>query len=75
MDPDHEAQGIAAVIDRLAERFPGIDRASVESIVDRTHRELEGNPIRDYIPVLVDRTAKDRLRRIAAGHPTDLASV
>ncbi|MFM9918639.1 three-helix bundle dimerization domain-containing protein [Lacisediminihabitans sp. H27-G8] len=70
MDQVQEDQGIAKVIDRLAERFPALDRARVEQVVADTRSLLDGNPIRDYVPVLVERTARDQLRRIAAGDPS-----
>jgi len=69
MDHIQEVQGIAKVIDRLTDRFPALGRTQVEQVVEETHRLLEGNPIRDYVPVLVERTAKDRLRRMMAGDP------
>ncbi|MBG6107102.1 three-helix bundle dimerization domain-containing protein [Frigoribacterium sp. CG_9.8] len=70
MDQLQEDQGIAKVIDRLCERFPELERAQVEQAVAATHSQLDGNPIRDYVPVLVERTAKERLRRIQAGDPS-----
>jgi hypothetical protein len=70
MDQVQEDQGIAKFIDRLAERFPTLDRARVEQVVADTRSLLDGNPIRDYVPVLVERTARDQLRRIEAGDPS-----
>ena len=70
MDQLQEDQGIAKLIDRLADRFPTLERAQVEQVVAETHRLLDGNPIRDYVPVLVERTAKARLRHIQAGNPS-----
>jgi hypothetical protein len=67
MDQLQEDQGIAKVIDRLADRFPTLGRVQVEQVVEETHRLLDGNPIRDYVPVLVERTAKARLRQIQVG--------
>ena len=70
MDQLQEDQGIAKVIDRLSERFPELERAQVEQVVAAAHSQLDGHPIRDYVPVLVERTAKERLRRIQAGDPS-----
>ncbi|QNE47316.1 hypothetical protein F1C58_10690 [Glaciihabitans sp. INWT7] len=69
MDQVQEDQGIAKVIDRLVERFPALGRARVEQVVANTRAMLDGNPIRDYVPVLVERSARDQLRRIEAGDP------
>ena len=75
MDQMQEDQGIARVVDRLSDRFPTLGRARVEQVVAETRRLLDGNPIRDYVPVLVERTAKDRLRRIHAGDPALVLAV
>ncbi len=57
-----EDKAVADVVERLAERFPSIPRNRVEEIVEGERRALEGKPIRDYIPVLVEHGAKARLR-------------
>ncbi len=75
MDQLQEHQGIAKVVDHLTEQFPALGRIRVEQVVNEAHRLLRGNPIRDYVPVLVQRTAKDRLRRIMAGEPAPLPAV
>ncbi len=69
MDQSQEDQGIAKVIDSLASRFPTVPRSRVEQVVTESHSLLNGNPVRDYVPVLVERAAKDRLRRIVVGDP------
>lgn len=50
-----------AVIDRLAERFPDRQRSFIEDVVAEEHGLLDGGPIRDYVPLLVERAAKLRL--------------
>lgn len=72
MNPEHanrdhltaedEDRAVDAVVDRLADRFPSADREHVAEVVDVEHHELDGNPIRDYVPVLVEHDARDRLR-------------
>jgi len=62
VDEDH---AIAEVIDRLAIRFDAIPRAEIDSVVRAEHAKLLGNPIRDYVPVLVEHAAKARLRTVA----------
>ncbi|WP_165478399.1 hypothetical protein [Arthrobacter sp. S39] len=52
---------MAHVIDRLVQRFPDKPRTEVEEIVSEEANALDG-PIRDYVPVLVERAAKDRLK-------------
>lgn len=75
MDQLQEDQGIAKVVDHLAGKFPTLDRIRVEQVVGEAHYLLRGNPIRDYVPVLVQRTAKNRLRRMMAGDPAPLPGV
>ena len=59
---EEELKAVAKVVDRLAERFPHIPRASIERAVLDEHTALNGSPIRDYVPVLVERGARGRLR-------------
>ncbi len=57
-----ENKAVAEVVDRLAERFPSIPRSRVDDVVQSERQALDGKPIRDYIPVLVEHGAKARLR-------------
>ncbi|MFM6847935.1 MAG: three-helix bundle dimerization domain-containing protein [Terrabacter sp.] len=66
MDPHHEAAEIRNVQARLAERFPDLDPGIVETAVAAAHAELTGN-IRDFVPVLVEHGARDRLSAIVRG--------
>lgn len=56
----NEHEQIVQVIDRLstAESLP---REVVADVVGTVHSELAANPIRNYIPLLVERRAKQRL--------------
>lgn len=62
MSTEDEDRAVDAVVDRLADRFPAAGREHVAEVVDVEHHELDGNPIRDYVPVLVEHDARDRLR-------------
>ena len=62
MAKEDEAQAVAAVIDRLAKKFPETPRTQVEQIVTEEYIALNDGPIRDYVPVLIERAAKLRLR-------------
>ena len=53
---------------RLAERFPDLDAAVVEAAVRVAYTGLQG-PIRDYVPVLVEHAARERLRALARERP------
>lgn len=62
----HEAREIDEVVARLQERFPSVDEERIRAVVQEEHRTFEGRPIRDFVPVFVERAAIDRLRRPAA---------
>jgi hypothetical protein len=63
MNRRDEDRAVEQVADRLAEQFPQVDREQIENVVHEKHDELNGNPIRDYVPRLVEHDAKDELRR------------
>ena len=67
-----EDKAIQAVIDRLAERFPDQDPDRIAAVVSEAHAKLAGNPVRDYVPVLVEHDARDRLQAEGA-HPVTVS--
>jgi hypothetical protein len=62
MNAEEEGRAVDEVVDRLAKRFPDVPRDRVAAIVGEEHQVLEGNRIRDFVPVLVEHEARDRLR-------------
>ncbi|TYL50256.1 three-helix bundle dimerization domain-containing protein [Agromyces mariniharenae] len=60
--PDEERE-LAEVIDRLITRFPAARRAEVEGAVTVEYLALDGNRVRDFVPVLVEKQAKKRLEK------------
>ena len=65
----HEDQAVSQVIDRLAERFPDRPRSFIEDVVVTERQLLDGKPIRDYVPVLIEHGAKARLRKATGPGP------
>jgi hypothetical protein len=59
--PDDEARAIDLLIHRLADSFAGIPAETVRAVVHACYNEYKGKPIRDFVPVLVERDAKLRL--------------
>lgn len=57
-----ENQRVAQVVDRLSERFPHIPTEHIAELVEAIHHELDGNPVRDFVPVLIEHDAKEVLR-------------
>jgi hypothetical protein len=61
-----ESHALEEVRVRLMERFPDLDADTINAAVRAAHDELTG-PIRDYVPVLVERAARDVLFRAQQG--------
>lgn len=70
MDKAEEDKAIADVTSRLRDRFPQIEPTTVDHVVSDFHHEYDGRPIRDFVPVLVEREAREHL----AGIPTQRAA-
>ena len=69
-EPDHaahEEREINEVVERLSARFPQERPDRIRAVVDAAHEQFQGNPIRDFVPVFVERAAKDVLDRPPAG--------
>jgi hypothetical protein len=64
MNQADEGRAIAEVSNRLHKRFPEVEPATVDQVVSTYHHEFDGSPIRDFVPILVERQARDRLTRI-----------
>jgi hypothetical protein len=60
--PDEERE-LTDVIDRLMKKFPAASRDEVEGAVTAEHEALDGHRLRDFVPVLVEKQAKKRLRK------------
>lgn len=70
MTAEEEDRAVAHVIDRLAEKFPDMPRSSVERAVYERRAALAGNPVRAYIPVLIERGARELLRESPRSGPS-----
>jgi hypothetical protein len=57
---------IEQVVARLTSRYPAMSESAVAGVVRDVHSRFEGRPLRDYIPLLVERTAKSELERLHA---------
>ncbi|HYN74004.1 MAG TPA: hypothetical protein VES60_16005 [Nakamurella sp.] len=67
MDTDnaeHEARALEEVVERMVARFPDVAEDRVREIVRDAHEEFANRPIRDFVPVFVERTARDELGRL-----------
>jgi hypothetical protein len=62
LDTVREDKAILNVATRLTETFAEIhDPEDVEVAVQTAHREFDGDPVRDYVPILVERIVRKEL--------------
>jgi hypothetical protein len=57
-----ERTAIAHVVQRLSAQFSMLDSAVVQRVVRDTHARFAGHPTREFVPILVEDSARDRLR-------------
>jgi len=60
VDRAEELRALAGVQLRLQEHFPELDPDVIEAAVRVAHSRLDG-PVRNFVPVLVEHAARDRL--------------
>ncbi|HEY8719410.1 three-helix bundle dimerization domain-containing protein [Pengzhenrongella sp.] len=61
MESIDELRELRLVCQRLAERFPDLPLTTVQLHVEREHRKLDGRPVRNFVPVLIERAAREAL--------------
>jgi len=66
-ETDGTGDEVTLVVDRLAARFPTLERDHVVRVVQEEHDRLGEARVRDFVPVLVEHAATERLRLEA--HP------
>ena len=67
MDHAEETRHVAALVERLKNKFPEVAPRTIEETVSSVHRQLDDAPIRDFVPVLVEREARNALKARRAG--------
>ncbi|HEY3002735.1 MAG TPA: hypothetical protein VGJ44_10335 [Kribbellaceae bacterium] len=65
MERSEENRAISEVVERLSKSFPTLSSDQVEAAVENSRPEFEASPIRDFVPLFVERSAKHKLREIA----------
>lgn len=61
MTSDAELTAIHHVAQRLSVRFPHIEPGVVSQVVSEAHEGFADHPTREFVPLLVEETARDRL--------------
>jgi hypothetical protein len=61
MDRPEEDRAIQEVVERLTKTFPEAQPDEMARAVDEARPEFDDSPIRDFVPLFVERSAKHRL--------------
>jgi hypothetical protein len=69
-DTLRERHALDQVTDRLSRSFAGrFSPSQVDRAVSSVHHRFDGRPIREFVPVLVERIAREELRHATpVGH-------
>ena len=62
MTPDEEEHAMRIVAERVRERHPSVDQDEIVHRVQIHAEEFDGRPIRDFVPLLVERQVLADLR-------------
>jgi hypothetical protein len=54
---------IQQVVDRLKQSYPAVSGDTVATVVHHDHARFDGRPIRDFVPLFVERSARQELRK------------
>ena len=57
---------IEQLVVRLTSRYPAISESTVSSVVRDVHSRYDGRPLRDFVPLFVERHAKSEFERLTA---------
>ena len=66
-----EWAAITHVVERLMQSYPSLTRDAVTAVVHQTHAKYDGRPVRDFVPMFVERHARVELAHleVAATQP------
>lgn len=68
LSAEDETRALNEVSERLVASFPEVAPNVVAHTVHTSHEQFEGSPIRDFVPVLVERMAKSNLASESPAH-------
>jgi hypothetical protein len=61
LSPEDETRAVTEVTQRMVASFPDLPPDVVANTVHSSHEQFVGSPIRDFVPVLVERITKSAL--------------
>jgi hypothetical protein len=56
---------IEQLVARLTSRYPSISESTVTDVVRDVHSRYDGRPLRDFVPLFVERHANTELARLS----------
>ncbi|MDT5210251.1 MAG: hypothetical protein QOF67_2666 [Mycobacterium sp.] len=59
-----EWSAISRLVDRLRNNYPEVPADTVATVVHHNHARFDGRPVRDFVPLFVERGAKEELTRL-----------
>jgi hypothetical protein len=59
-----EWTAIEHVVERLTQRYPDLEPDTVMTVVHRSHARFDGRPLRDFVPLFVERRSREELAKI-----------
>ncbi len=59
-----ESTAIQQVVDRLKQSYPSVPPDTVTTVVQQTHARFDGLPVRDFVPLFVERGARQELAKL-----------
>jgi hypothetical protein len=60
----NEGAAIKQVVDRLTQRYPAVPQDTVATVVHVNHARFAGRPVRDFVPLFVDRSARREIAEL-----------
>ena len=60
-----EWTAIKQVVDRLTQSYPSVPAEKVATVVHLNHARFDGRPVRDFVPLFVERGARQELAKLA----------
>ena len=66
MSGTKESENLAAVQDRLVAALPGVPRERIEQAIAEEYARFDGRSVRDFVPLFVERNAREALRSVTA---------
>lgn len=58
-----EQTAIGEVVERLTNKHPTVPPLTVADIVHKMHAKFDGRPVRDFVPLFVERNANTELAK------------